>query len=168
MEHRVVNPNESHRRGVRQVGVFMCCLIGFMIVVDPDMWPVVIVAVFSTATLLIHLLFIRPFVVLDQSGVAVRYFFRQQHYSWDAVERVGIAKLDAKKDPSEYLFPILIILPVEAKQLPTILWRQKWARTVQLPNRPEIKDIISSCYGPLDFNDTDKLNDWQKKYYKFD
>ena len=81
MEYRVENPNESFRRAVFITAVFLFSLIGIQFVFDPTLWPVVIAEVIAVTWLIIVLLFMRPFVVLYQSSVAVKYFFRERRYS---------------------------------------------------------------------------------------
>ena len=77
--------------------------------------------------------------------------------------RVGIRNTKASKVPVEYLFPVVIVLPGPFKQ-PLL---QDLFQSLLIPSLPEIRKFITVHYGPLNFDDTDGLNSWEKQYYGF-
>ena len=166
MEQVIQDPNRSDRWSYIGVGVFLCGLSLILSFTNPGFPTVSIVAVPGGLLTICLGLLSRPYVVMDGRGVTHRFLFRKAFHSWDEILQVGIRNTKATKVPFEYLFPVVIVFPV----------KQKWQNcrliqdifySVLMPNRPEIRKFIAAYYGALDFDDTDSLNDWQKRVYGF-
>ena len=75
--------------------------------------------------------------------------------------QVGIRNTKATKVPVEYLFVLVIVIPGPYRHP---LLRDAF-QSLLVPNQPEIRKFVAAHYGPLDFDDTDTLNNWEKRYY---
>lgn len=164
MEKVIHDPNRSDRRGYLFVGLFVCGLAAILFITDPENLAVAMLSVFA-GLLMISIGFLcRPYVVLASNGITRSLFLRKRFYRWDELEQVGIRNTKATRVPVEYLFPIVFFIPAKTKNP---LMRDLFY-SVSVPNRKEIREFVIACYGAFDFNDIDKLNDWERRYYQFD
>ena len=163
MEQIIKDPNRSDRWSYFGMGGVVCALSLVLPFTNPALPAVGFAALFGGLFIISIGVFSRPYVVLDQSGVIYRLLFRKKFYRWGEVAQVGIRNTKATKVPVEYLFPIVIVLPGPFKHL---LMRGLF-QSLLIPNQPEIRKFVTIHYGPLDFDDTNSLNDWEKRYYGF-
>lgn len=164
MEKVIHDPNRSDRWGYLLVGLFVCGLAAVVRISGPVYLAVALLAAFAGLLMIGIGLLSRPYVVLASNGITRRVFFRKKFYRWDELEQVGIRNTKATRVPVEYLFPIVLVLPSKRKNpLMGDLFH-----SLVVPNRKEIREFVIACYGTLDFNDIDKLNDWERRYYQFD
>ena len=163
MEQIINDPNRSDRRAFVIVGIVLSALAIVQTLVDDSMLPVTCVELVACVLMSIFGMMGRPYVVLDSNGVTYRLPFRKKFCPWNEIGQVGIRNTKATRVPVEYLFSIVIVLPGASKHK----WMRDLLQTLVIPNRPEIRRFLDACHGPLDFDDTGALNDWQKKYYGF-
>ena len=159
MEQTVKDPNGSDRRGCIGVGLAVLGMAVILLIADSALFLTAMVAIFGGLLIIGMGLLGRPYVVLDRNGLTCRRLFRKKHFRWDEVAKAGIRKAKAYKVPVEYLFPVVIMLPGKPGR--------KLLCSVVVPNRPEIRKLIAENRGPLDFDDTNNLNEWEKRYYGF-
>ena len=171
MKENIVNPNKESRCTYLGISILGCGYFLGVYIMRPDIvWAllgcvlVIVALVFSLANL--------PYVILSSEGVAVRFLLEKKVlYRWDELLQAGIIRTNAKRGSIEYVFPIVLLLPGGSVRNPekddNYLERNRFHKIV-LPNKKEIREYVQTYYGPLDFNDIDKLNDWEKKAYKFD
>ena len=163
MEQIIKDPNRSDRWGYVIVGVVICALAITLTLLDTAMLPVTCIAVVTSLMVSGMGMLGRPYVVLDRKGVTYRLLFRKKFFQWDEVVQVGIRNTKSTRVPVEYLFPFVIVLPGPFRYS---LLRDLF-QSLLVPNRPEIRKFVAENYGPLDFDDTNGLNNWEKQYYGF-
>lgn len=161
MEQTVKDPNGSDRRGYVVVGLAFLGTAAFFLITDPALLTVAMVVIFGGFLIIGMGLLGRPYVSLDRNGVACRLLFRKKYFRWDELAKVGIRNTKMSRVPMEYLFAIVIVFPGKGG------WKRDIFCSVVVPNRPEIRKLIAESYGPLDFDDTKNLNDWEKRYFGF-
>lgn len=166
MEQTIVDPNRSDRWSYFGMGGFVCALALVMPFTNPTFPWVALAALFGGLLIISIGVFSRPYVVLERDGVTYRRLFRKKFFRWNEVAQVGIRNTGATKVPVEYLFPIVIVFPGSKRW-----YRYRFVRdlfySALIPSRPEIRKFIAVHYGPLDFDDTNSLNGWEKQYYGF-
>ena len=163
MEQTINDPNRSDRWSYFGMGGFICTLSLVLPFTNPALPGVGFAALFGGLFIISIGVFSRPYVVLDRSGITYRLLFRKKFCRWAEVAQAGIRNTKATKVPVEYLFPIVIMLPGPFKHP---LLRDLF-QSLLIPNRPEIRQFVTVHYGPLDFDDTNTLNNWEKRYYHF-
>ena len=171
MEERIIDPNRKERTvlyalsALAFVPVLIYCLSG-----QVDLLGVV--AFFAACVTIPMASWDKPYVELLPEGVAVRAFWtKKTYYPWADIFQAGIIRSAAKKGPIEWMFPIVLLLPGASavrEKKETFFLDPNWNRRIMLPNTKEIREYVLTHYGPLNFNDIEKLNDWEKKYYHFD
>ena len=164
MKRTLVDPNRSDRWTYFGMGGFVCALSLVLPFTNPTFPWVGLAALFGGLFIIGIGVLTRPYVVLDRSGVTYRFLLRKKFYRWDEVARVGIRNTKATKVPVEYLFALVIVFPGSPRY--PLLWET--FHSVLVPGHPEIRKFVEECYGPLDFNDINGLNDWQKRYFRFE
>ena len=164
MEEMIHDPNRKDRREFYAGGLFICALAVILLVMDPTLAAVAVAAVFGGLLIIFTGIIGRPYVMLDRNGMTFRLLFRMRFCAWAQVRQAGIRDTRAKKAAAEYRFPLVILLPGETSD-PLV---RDLFQTVLLPNRKEVREFVTAHYGPLDFNETDGLNDWEKRYLGFD
>ena len=161
MEQAIVDPNRSDRWSYFGMGGFLGVLSLILPFTNPAFPAVGVFALLGGLFMVVIGVFSRPYVVLDPKGVTYRRLLRKKFYPWNEIVQVGIRNTKATKGPVEYLFVLVIVIPGPYRHP---LLRDAF-QSLLVPNQPEIRKFVAAHYGPLDFDDTDTLNNWEKRYY---
>ena len=171
MEKCIIDPNRKGRMALYAVSAlaFIPVMVYYLYGKNGLLGPIAFVVAFLTIPMAS---LDKPHVVLSPEGVVVRAVWtRKTLYPWKDLFQAGIIRSGAKRGGNEWLFPIVLLLPGAASigtEKKNALLTPNWNRQVILPNTKEIREYVLTHYGPLDFNDIEKLNEWEKKYYHFD
>lgn len=167
----IVDPNRKERIGAPWVAVIFCIVGVAGALFDRSYLPVSVTIIIAGILCSILIMEYWPYTVLTPEGIQVRFLFRRKFYRWEEIPQVGISRSTAKSASAEYTYPVVVVCPNGyPRRLGTdqFFMDRNIFRAVTLPNRPEIRSFIREHYGPFDFDDTQKLNDWQKRCYGFD
>ena len=171
MQEKIVDPNKKDRNSLYAISAFVFAMGMVFFLINSDkplalMMPAVGILTIPLASLE------RPYAVLSPDGVSVRLFLKKETlYRWSELSQAGIQKTDAKKGGYEYEYAMILLLPNGSRRHAggdKYFTTRNRFRMVRLPPTKDIREYVTKYYGPLDFNDFDKLNDWEKKYYNFD
>ena len=163
MKQAITDPNRADRWSYFGAGGFVSALSLVLPFTNPAFSAAGIFALLGGLFIISIGVFSRPCVVLDRNGVTCRCLLRKKFYLWNDILQVGIRNTKATSVPVEYKFALVIVIPGPFKHP---LLRDAF-QSLLIPNQPEIREFVAACYGPLDFNDTDGLNSWEKRYYGF-
>lgn len=167
----IVDPNRSQRTGAPWVAIVFCIVSVSCFLLDRSYLTVSVVGVISGIFCSILIMESWPYTVLTPEGILVRFLFRQKFYRWQEIPQVGIPRSSATNTTAEYKYPVVVVCPngyPRKLDNDKAFMERNLFRAITLPNRPEIRSFINKYYGPFDFDDTKKLNSWQKRYYGFD
>lgn len=167
----IMDPNRKERTGAPYLAIIFCIAGVAIAFFDHSYLPVSVAIIAAGIICSILIMENWPYTVLTPEGILVRFLFRRQFYRWQEIPQVGIPRGTAASARVAYKYPVVVVCP---NGYPRRLDNDKFFldrnlfRAVILPNRPEIRSFINKYYGPFDFDDTEKLNSWEKHYYGFD
>ena len=170
---RIIDPNRDVRRIITGVCVVVISLgFAFLVSFPLDIAKLIyLILLFVSGIgciLLCRLCY--PYTVLSHEGVTTRFLFKEKLYCWDEIIQVGRYWGD-RRSPASMRFQLVLVFTNGSPKQPgrdKRFFDRNLMKAVSLPNQREIRLFIEENYGPLNYDDYDCVNSWEKKAYKLD
>ena len=157
MAAEIVNPWKEDRMVLNVLGIYIG-ILGVAMGAYYRAWLPVIVLPLLGISLVTVIAMDQPHVILNDTGVTVRFVVIRRFFTWAELRQVGICLFETKKPGGivRKTYKLGLLLPdgLPKKVGQRIQYYRNMGRIVYLPDTPEIRAFVIARYGLLDFDES--------------